>query len=276
MKKLLGLDFETQGLDIENTNPTEVGAILIECYEPGEIPNWKEAGPNQTSVHTVVSSLEQLLWQPGYPAQSKDIVDLTGITTEMLREKGQAPKKVFIELLFPLMEKADYLVAHNAPFDKGILYATAKREGLTVPEKTWVCTRTQVPYPERYSCRKLSHIALDHGLKMDGRELHRATSDVRLMLEVLANYSFDNVLRFIAEPEIVLRIIIPAPWTDGGVGKQDAAKLGYGWEKPRGYEYNGPSYPKCWVKKVKASQKENEIKKSQYKIVEIGDDNANK
>lgn len=275
MKKLLGFDLESQGLDIETVNITEVGAILIQAYEPGEIPNWKEAGPNKTSVHTVVKQFEQLIWEPGYPPQTKDIIELTGITDEALKSNGVTPKEG-IPKVFPLMEEADYIIAHNAPFDKGLLYAVAKRNGLTVPEKPWVCTRTQVPYPERYTCRKLSHMALDHGIKMDNRELHRATSDVQLMLEVLANYSFEQILAFIAEPEVILRIIIPGPWVgkggDGGVGKAEAAKLGYGWEKPRGYEYQGKIFEKCWVKKVKISKRDEEINKTQLKVVEITGD----
>lgn len=270
MLKLCALDFETQSLDIENTNPTEIGAILVEAYEPGEIKDWAQTGlPNSGSVHTVVKQLDQLIWQPGYPSQTKEIEALTNITTAMLKERGVCPRAVFEEELFPLMEEADFIVAHNAPFDRGVLYATAKREGLVVPEKPWVCTRTQLPYPERFNCRKLSHLALDHRIPMDGRELHRATSDVQLMLEVLAKYSFIKILDYIAEPEVVLRIVIPAPWIDKEKGKQEAAKLGYGWEKPRGYEYQGPAFPKCWVKKVKISERENEIKKSSYKVIEI-------
>lgn len=268
VRKLLGLDFETQSLDIENTNATEVGAILIESYEPNEIANWVDGTPNKETVQTVIKELDQLIWEPGYPPQPKEIVELTGITDEMLKQ-GLEPSLVFKNFLFPLMDQADYIVAHNAQFDKGILYAVAKRYSLTVPEKPWVCTRTQVPYPERFNCRKLSHMALDHGIKMDGRELHRATSDVRLMLEVLGRYSFTKILDYIAEPQVMLRIVVPGPWEDKGVGKNEAAKLGYGWEKPRGYEYSGEAYPKCWVKLVKASQVEKEMSKTMYKVVKL-------
>ena len=108
--KVLGLDFESQGLDIENVNATEIGAVLYEVTTGGpEMDKWEK-----------LIEVNRLLWEPGYPPQPKDIIDVTGITDAMLRAEGRAPKDILFGELFPLMEKADFVLAHNKKFDKGL------------------------------------------------------------------------------------------------------------------------------------------------------------
>src|SRR5882724_945612 len=102
MLKVLGFDFETQGTDHTQTNPTEIGAVLCEVDQGELVDSWK-----------VVKEENHLLWQPGYPPQSEEIIALTGITDEMLKRDGYAPKAVFLEKIFPLIEQADVLMAHN-------------------------------------------------------------------------------------------------------------------------------------------------------------------
>jgi DNA polymerase-3 subunit epsilon len=42
--------------------------------------------------------------------------------------------------LAPLCEGADFIAAHNAPFDKGVLYACCGRYGLAPPPQDFRCT----------------------------------------------------------------------------------------------------------------------------------------
>lgn len=255
MIKILGIDFETQGLDLEQSNPTEVGAMLVEI-SPGE--------PDQYAFTKVLSSL---LWEPGYPPQSEAIVELTGITDSMLKAEGNPPGKTFSERLFPLMNEADIVVAHNKNFDKGILDGTCKRNSLTPPDKRWLCTWSEIPYPSTQQCKKLSHLGLDYGVKMDGRVLHRATDDVKLMLELLAKFKITEVIAYADEPNIIVRAVIPAPWSDGGQGKENATRRGYSWESPRNTV--GLKFDKCWVRQIKASQLDKEIENAPFKVVKL-------
>lgn len=258
---VLGLDFETQSLDTATTNATEVGAMLIQVplrrgfNTPDNwqgLPYWKIAGINQ------------LMWETSYPPQPEEIVELTGITDAMLQKDGIHPKEA-LERLAELMGKADIVMAHNAPFDKGVLYAVAARYGVTLPEKDWICTRGDINYPSKYTCKKLAHLSLDHGLKMDGRELHRAINDVELMLElVFTNYDLEDVVQYAREPWVYLYADILPPWKDGGMGKAAAQKLGYNWQVPRG-DY-GPTFEGKWVKKTKANKIEQEKELAGFRV----------
>jgi hypothetical protein len=186
----------------------------------------------------------------------------------MLERDGKPVKDVFTSELFPLMEAADVIIAHNIKFDKTVLESVCARIGLIPPKKRWLCTLTEVPYPDKYRCKQLSHLAYDHGLPMDTRVLHRAVHDVRLMLDlILTKYCFSKILAYADEPWLYLKADIPAPWTDGGKGKEAATKIGYSWEKARGTEE--PVFPKTWVKRVKLSQADKEIALAAFPVIRL-------
>jgi DNA polymerase-3 subunit epsilon len=76
--------------------------------------------------------------------------------------------------LAPLLEGADFLAAHNASFDRGVLQSCCATYGLAAPKLKFRCTvqmarRTWAIYPTKLSnvCRELG-IALNH---------HEALSD---------------------------------------------------------------------------------------------------
>lgn len=68
----------------------------------------------------------------------------------------------------PLLDRAEFLVAHNAPFDKGVLNACCAAHGLPNPKKPFACTvrlarHVWNVYPTKLPdvCRHLN-IALNH------------------------------------------------------------------------------------------------------------------
>lgn len=64
--------------------------------------------------------------------------DVHGITWDDVRNKpdfGEA-----WPILEPVLEGADFLVAHNAGFDKGVLYGCCEFYGLTPPDLPFRCT----------------------------------------------------------------------------------------------------------------------------------------
>lgn len=246
--RLLGLDFETQGSDAATTNVTEVGAVLVES----------------SGQDAPLQIFNQLVWEPGYPAQTQEIIELTGITDEQLQMRGKPLRETLLSL-FGLIEQADYVLAHNVGFDREVLRASAARVGLTPPERPWVCTWQDVPYPAKYKCKKLSHLALDHGIQMDGRDLHRATEDVKLMLElVLTRYDFAEILRYKAIPDIIVRAVVPHPRQDNGAGKDLARASGFRWQ-----EVDGKKFELCWVKKIKVDQLDALRKDFPYPVVTL-------
>jgi DNA polymerase III epsilon subunit-like protein len=256
--KILGLDLETQHDDAKTCPITEVGAVLIEIdpdIDPGK--------------HKILrqESFCQLVYHPKYPPQTELIVELTGITDEMLKKDGQEPRVVLPKLI-PYLEQADYVMAHYKQFDQTVLESVCARIGVPLGKYEWICSLTDVPWPKKYTCRKLSHLAFEHGMQVDVKSLHRAVQDVELMLQlVLGHYHIYDILKYRNTPWAYVQADIPAPWTDKGVGKAAASKRGYGWEKAKGTEE--PVFPKTWVKRLKADQVEKERNEAPFSITEL-------
>jgi DNA polymerase III epsilon subunit-like protein len=227
--KILGLDYETQGFPADKTNATEVGAILVELKVHEDVEGKLLNG---LPTRTELARYNALIYAPDYPPQTREIVDLTGITDAALKAEGVLPAVAHGEVL-KLMEQADIVMTHNVAFDQGV-FLTQHRRALgeaLLPEVKWFCSLKDIQYPKKFSCKKLGHLALDHGVKMDHRNLHRATDDVELMLDlVLGNYHIIDLLDYHNEPKVKVQIWTPGPWTDGGKGRDHATAQGYSWD----------------------------------------------
>lgn len=241
--KILGLDFETQCLDTENTNITEVGAI--------------EFAGSDFSFHQ--KRFTRLCYLPEYPPQSEEAVSLTGITDEMLIKNGLPPHYVLEELIL-MIDTVDYIMAYNAKFDKAVLQAACKRYGLKFPATPWLCAMTDVPYSEKFTCAKLSHRAYDHGILVHPDTLHQAIDDVDLMGRLVSKYKFSDILAYAAIPWVYMLADVPKPWLDGGVGKAKAKACGFTWQTAKG---DDKEFPSKWVKRVKEDRVDFEFKKAE-------------
>lgn len=257
--KLLFLDFETQTLDATTTNITEIGAILG-TYDP-EKRTWVEE-----------EAMSQLVWASSYPPQTEEVVEVTGITDQLLMQSGIKCEHA-LEKLYPWLKEVDYALAHNVSFDKTVLDSVSKRLGFTVPtpKNGWLCTIQDMPWPKKFKCKKLSHLAYDHGIIAPQKDLHRAIVDVRLLAQlILGNYKIEEIVERRDSPWIYLRADIPGPWVgnggDGGIGKAQATKLGYSWERVFGTQE--PIFPKFWVKRVKSKEVEKE-KLAPFRVIEL-------
>ena len=91
--------------------------------------------------------------------------------------EGVAGQPVFGQVwpdLADLLDGAQFLAAHNAPFDRGVLHACCQAAGLAPPPQPFRCTvqiarRTWGIYPT-----KLSNVCARLGLPLDH---HNALSD---------------------------------------------------------------------------------------------------
>ena len=241
--RVLGLDCETNGLDHKTHLLTEVGMVLFaRDWEPVKITGRLINNPKL------------------YPLPS-DIVTLTGITDEMLQGQGES-----LELVLDCLREFeqfgyDIVVAHNLPFDKDFLMAAFEQTGQDPGHlflKPWVCSNADVAQHNGKRCRKLSHLAVDYGLTVDGGKLHRAVDDVLLMGAVLkaAGARADDMLAYSMDPWVYIKADTEKPWLDGGASTDLARKDGYGWEKAPGTY--GPVFSKQWVKRIKSKELENE------------------
>lgn len=249
--RLLGIDFETQDDKPATTNITEVGASL-----------WELRIDNQ---YHKTEGLSHFCYEPNYPPQTEKIIDITGITDAMLKAEGRPRSDVFQEELFPLMEKADIIFAHKKSFDQTILNATSALLGIFPPEKEWICTLTEFPWPHKFTCHKLSHLAYDHGIMVDPSTLHRAENDCDLMMQLITSkYNLDDILAYARAPWVYLWADVKGPWVDGGHETGIAKSLGFTFEKCKGLD--APKWPKKWVTRTKATNAETIIKKAPFKV----------
>lgn len=242
MGLVCGIDTETTGLDYEKDTIIEIAAVTFDDV------TWKPLHVFQRFVCT-----------PGLPPLSPLIKELTRITDDMLMD-GDYFEEVLSD--FKLFSKdCTHFIAHNAEFDKKMLEGMCKKHSLYMPEKEWICSKTDIKTHFGKRCTKLSHLALDYGLAVDGSTLHRATEDVLLMGQVLAKsgMTLGDILKWKKEPWIYIQAIVEKPWLDNGASTTLAKADGYTWEKCHGD--TSTVFSKQWIKRVKESEYENEIKK---------------
>ena len=233
MSYWLGLDFESEGLDLKIHRITEIGAVLwdVEKKMPVEIFN-------KLICDRVISS---------------EIERLTGITQDMINRRG-VPLKPALGVLFEMMSAADYIVAHNGTtFDKPILEAECAREKLEMPSIPWIDTCQDVPYPPNIQTRKLVHLSAEHDFLNPFK--HRAVFDVLTMMTLVSQYNPQTIIMYNKAPNITIRAM---------VSYEDRAKA-----SSKGYRWNAEQ--KLWLKVIKDFQLEEEIKNADFQVVVLDD-----
>lgn len=247
------IDFESTGLDTSKDRIIEIGAQVVD-------EDWE-----------VQASLSRLIKDPNIKL-TPEIVKITGITDEELSLNG-IPLAEAARELAQIGAFCTSVIAYNRTFDE-MLFKTemARYQMMQAPgikeicNQTWLCAMTDIEANYDFKCWKLSHLALDHGLAVDPRTLHRAINDVDLMRRMLKelNAHPDDLRRFQNTPWVFIRALIPKPWEDQGKGRDEAKKLGYGWEMARGT--TGPKFEGAWVKRVKETRYEEEVKMAPFKV----------
>jgi DNA polymerase III epsilon subunit-like protein len=233
-------DTETNGLDPRVSLPTEVAAVKFQ-YNSLVKPQWE-----------LVSEFSAFIWDESYPPQTPEIVELTGITDGLLKEQGAPPALVFAEMV-PYLMGVDIIVAHNAQFDRSFFEAALKRHGLLEPQFEWLCTKTNFDWPKKYSCHRLTHLALEHFIEFKMRDMHRATADCKLLQQLVALYDFDKALAYSREPFQFVVALPKPPWEDGGAQVAFVKSLGFQWEKVQ-WAQSKLTFYKKWVHYAKVSK----------------------
>lgn len=236
--KILALDWETTGKEPAIARPIELGAILFDS------DTWEE-----------LEMISYLLQNPIPPLHS-EVVEVTGITDQELLDHGVAFTSI-IPILHGLMDQADYVLAHNAEYDKMVYEEECRRLGVEPRFKIWICSYKEIPYPARLNCKKLSHLALDHGIAVDPKNLHRAIEDVRLLIQLLreGGYTLDKILDYRAIPWVHIQAQVNYD------NRQLAKDRRFSWEK-----IDNVVYPKKWVKRVKKCDVDKEREGAPFQI----------
>jgi DNA polymerase-3 subunit epsilon len=247
--RLLGLDFETTGLDTANDRVTEVGLCL-----------WDAAKKRPITTYSIFLYDKQM--EERFTPEAVDMMErLCGITPELLREFGQDPGKNFAWMAdYCRNHRVDYIVAHNGEnFDKPFQEQELTRHGVVgsyLRELPWLDTKQDIPHPTPPDSNKLKHLALDAGFI--NPFAHRAVFDVLTMLRVLSNYPLEEVIAYSKVPFVTVRAVVS--YDDRELAKKER----YSWEK-----IGEKTYPKCWVKRIKADKLVEEQAKCKFQVVRL-------
>lgn len=200
---VLGLDFETTGVDPRKDEVIEVGAVV-----------WDVERKKPAAIYSDLIPSDKPL--------SAEVMKVTGLTDEDLRRWGQ-PLESVLKKLSNLASKCQYIVAHNGnKFDKLFLERLLQEFPHPGFNSPWIDTLTDVPYPDQIVTRKLSYLAAEHGfLNMFS---HRAVFDVLTMMKVVSMYDFNHILKTLNSP--MLKIIAQVSYEE----KSKAKDMGFRWD----------------------------------------------
>lgn len=216
--RLLGIDFETTGLDPAVDTITEVGAVLWDT---------------ELSAPILVQSF---YLDFGIETLSEEITQLTGITLPQLKEFGLEPE-MGLNIVHSMLQNVTAFVAHNGTaFDSKFYKSWCARVNIEPASHHWIDTQNDLPYPDNIKTRKLTHLAAEH--KFLNPFDHRAVFDVLTMLKVMDCYDPNDVLKLSCEPTVCLQASVTYP------DRKQASDRGYRWNGDR----------KIWWRTFKESQ----------------------
>ena len=230
---ILGVDFETSGLEENRDVVTEIGAVLWD---------WEGKKP--------VLIMSELVSIPENVEINPDVVEVNGITREILDEFGSDPVFAFGKLN-KMVDKADYIMAHNAEFDKKFYVSSMKRAGIkpVLCDKFWLDSAVDVNYPKNIRTRKLVFLAAEHNFL--NPFAHRAVFDVLTMFQVVRDYDINDIVKLASEQKYELK---------ANVLFDDRQKA-----KDRGFYWDGTN--KIWIKTVRESEMDEEVKNCNFKVL---------
>lgn len=171
-------DLETTGFSPKNDDVTEIAAIKVVVDGNGELNKDEE--------------FRSFVRLPGDKKVPKKIVELTGITDEILAAEGRDRVEVSEKFLEFLGDGNVLLVAHNAHFDLGFLTSMLSKSKVKIKNKvkaldTLTVCRDRFGYPHKL-CNAISHYGLDEV----AQNSHRAIDDTAALYEVLVKIAEEN------------------------------------------------------------------------------------
>jgi DNA polymerase III subunit epsilon len=238
---LIGIDTETTGLSPVDDRITEIGAVAWDTDHATPV----------AFFHRFIKQEKPL---PDF------IKELTGLNDEILEKYGVMETvalgelKSFIGNVSPSPfdnNNPPYLVAQNAPFDKGMLDAAYLRNGSFIPEVLWIDTVKDIPYPARIKSKSLVSVAAEHGFLNPFP--HRAVTDVLTMLTVMSKYDIQKIIENACEPKVLV-------WAKTTYAEKDKAKAA-------GFYYNGER--KMWFKSIMLKDLMEETEKCRIQGFEV-------
>lgn len=154
------LDLETTGLDLTQNQVIEVGAILYSVKH-----------------QTVLQQASTL-----FPVKENPQEHTNKIKAEATKSFNPFEIEYNYKWLDDMVFQSDYLIAHNADFDKQWLITKGHNYSYRPYEKNWLCTLNDFIWPHNSKPSNLINTALNHGIGVT--KAHRALSDCQLIAEL--------------------------------------------------------------------------------------------
>ena len=201
------LDTETTGLDHLNDEIIEI-AIRKWIYHKRD--------------HYLIKPVEEYseLNEPVKNEISEAITEITGITKEDV--KG---KKIDWNVVSRLISESDFVLAHNAGFDRPMIEAVAEVSEVS-SSRIWTCSFKQVDWAKMgFLSAKQELLSVSHGFHYLG---HRALTDIDALANLLLQGDYLKDILANAKTKQVRVDCIKAPFDS-----KDALKAnGFSWNAP--------------------------------------------
>jgi len=156
MSSFLAIDFETA--DYGRDSACSIGLARVEGHKIVRSGHYLIRPPRRTFIFTEIHGLT---WE--------DVKDAPAF--------GQLWPEIE-----PFFKGAEFFAAHNASFDKGVLYVCCTQAGLRAPEQPFQCTVKLARSVLKISPAKLSHVC--HHLSIPLKH-HNALSDAEACAKIM-------------------------------------------------------------------------------------------
>lgn len=149
-------DSETTGLDPAKEKLIEVGALLYDM-----------------EADAIVETYQSFL-----PSKDNACEHINHIPPAALQKVPEFQLEVATDNLIGMSERADFVIAHNAKFDRGFY----EQNGIIL-EADWVCSKSDLTYPGNHKSMRLGHLCYDFDIPVFNA--HTAIGDCVILLELV-------------------------------------------------------------------------------------------
>ena len=168
--RLVIFDTETTGLDFQNDEIIEFAAVVVEL---------------QNGQTTIIEEYDQLITLSPGKFVPPEIVQLTGITNEDIRDRGISKARLCCDIA-RMISGNTLLLAYNAHFDLSFLFYLLRRDGDIMILKGKDKLDLLTVYKDRRSYpHKLCNAIEAYGLSDQVVNSHRAVDDVIATVAVM-------------------------------------------------------------------------------------------
>lgn len=184
MKTICIVDTETTGLDPNRDQVIEVAAVRFQLE-------------HAAVIETFAALIE---------ADSNPVEHINRIPEALVANHGLDPDYVW-STIAGMISNSDCVLAHNASFDKSFIEPRIGAEG-----GTWVCSIRDLEWPEKSDSKKLTELALAHGVPIIGA--HRALTDVDILVRLLQRVREQGadlvaMFKYAITPKPLLMALVP-------------------------------------------------------------------